>query len=57
MFLMRGLNLKSESEKAEVLPGDAPIISTDGSISTADFKARITGIALLGDLVIGLSSG
>ncbi len=43
------LDARVESEKAEVLPGDAPIISTDGSISTADFKARITGIALLGD--------
>ena len=43
------LDARVESEKAEVLPGDAPIISTDGSISTADFKARITGVALLGD--------
>ena len=43
------IDARVESEKAEVLPGDAPIISTDGSISTADFKARITGIALLSD--------
>lgn len=38
---------RAESMDAVVLPGDDPVESTDGTLSTDDFDVRITGVAVL----------
>ena len=37
-------------DSVETLPGDEPVVSTDGTVSTADFKTWITGVAVVKDL-------